>query len=226
MSGVSTAVRTLLDQVGFVLEYPAENFSARVATAKALADHAAELLDGAEAGERLAAAAAALAEDLDVRGADWAAERYTVLFDMSPVCTLAVGYHVFGETYARGEFLAGLTGELRRHGVSAGTELPDYLPVLLRLLGRMQDAEDRQLLLSVALLPALDKMQQQLETASDPWSEVLRVLPEVLKVSFPDEVSLPDDLIALHDPSIPGGEFVGKEVASVSLPPAQDTTHA
>lgn len=226
MSRVSTSVRTLLDQVGFVLGYPADAFSARVGTAKALADHAAELLDGAEVGERLAAAAAALAEDLDVRGPDWAAERYTVLFDMSPVCTLAVSYHVFGETYARGEFLAGITGELREHGVSAGKELPDYLPVLLELLGRMQDAEDRRLLLSVILLPALDKMLQELETASDPWSEVLRVLPDVLKASFPDEVSLPDDLVALHDPSIPGGEFIGKEVESVNLPPAQDTTHA
>jgi nitrate reductase molybdenum cofactor assembly chaperone len=214
MSGVDTTVRTLLDQVGVVLGYPGHACATRVATAKALADHAAELLDGADAGKRLAAAAAALAEDLDVRGPDWAAERYTVLFDMSPVCTLAVGYHVFGETYARGEFLAGLVGELREHGVSMGEELPDHLPVLLQLLGRMQDAEDRRLLLSVVLLPGLDKMLSELETANDPWSKVLRALPDVLKESFPDEVSLPDDLVALHDPSIPGGEFIGQEVAT------------
>jgi len=211
MSGVDTTVRTLLDQVGLVLGYPGIAFSTRVATARALAEHAADSLDGAEAGERLAAAAAVLAEDLDVRGRDWAAERYTVLFDMAPVCTLAVSYHLFGETYARGEFLAGITGELRRHDVSAGEELPDHLPVLLQLLGRIDDPEDRRLLLSIILLPGLDKMLQELESASDPWSGVLRVLPDVLKESFPDEVSLPDDLVALHDPSIPGGEFIGKD---------------
>ena len=160
MSRVESTVRTLLDQVGVVLEYPADAFSSRIATAKALADHAAELLDGADAGQRLSAAAAALASDLDMRGPDWAAERYTVIFDMSPVCTLAVGFHVFGETYARGEFLAGITGELREHGVSPGDELADHLPVLLQLLGRMEDAEDRQLLLSIILLPGLDKMLQ------------------------------------------------------------------
>ena len=214
MSGVDTRIRTLLDQVAFVLCYPAEAFSSRRATAKALADHAAELLDGSAAGAELAAAAAALADDLDMRGAEWAAERYTVIFDMSPVCTLAVGFHVFGETYARGEFLAGITGELRGHGVSAGNEIADHLPVLLQLLGRMADAEDRQLLLSVILMPGLAKMLQELESASDPWSGVLRTLPAVLTEAFPDEVSLPDDLIATHDPCIPAGEFLGKEAAT------------
>lgn len=214
MKSVDSRIRTLLDQVAFVLGYPAEAFETRMATAKALAEHAADLLDGAEAGAGLAAAAGALAEDLDVRGADWAAERYTVIFDMSPVCTLAVGFHVFGETYARGEFLAGITGELRQHDVSAGDELADHLPVLLQLLGRMEDAEDRQLLLSIILLPGLDKMLQELKSASDPWSGVLRTLPGVLKEAFPDEVSLPDDLVSLHDPCIPGAEFIGKEVGT------------
>ena len=35
-------------------------------------------------------------------------ELYTVTFDLNPVCTLDVGYHVFGESYKRGAFLAGL----------------------------------------------------------------------------------------------------------------------
>ncbi len=214
MSANGLRIRTLLDDVGTVLGYPAEDFSARVATAKLLADHTADALGGSTAGRDLAAAAAALAEDLDMRGPDWAAERYTVLFDMSPVCTLAVGYHVFGETYARGEFLAGLTGELREHGVSAREELPDHLPVLLQLLGRMEDAEDRRLLLSVVLLPGLEKMLQELKTASDPWSGVLRALPAVLREAFPDEVTLPADLVAVHDPNIPGAAFTGKEAPS------------
>jgi nitrate reductase molybdenum cofactor assembly chaperone len=212
MSRVDTGVRKVLDQVGVVLGYPADAFATRLATARALAERAGSI-PGGDVGMRLGAAAAALAEDLDMRGAEWAAERYTVLFDMSPVCTLAVGYHVFGETYARGELLAGLTGELREHGVSCGDELPDHLPVLLQLLGSMPHAEDRRLLLSVVLLPGLEKMLQELESASDPWSGVVRMLPDLLRELFPDEVSLPADLVAVQDPSIPGGSFIGKEVA-------------
>jgi len=214
MSGADPRVRSLLDQVGVVLGYPGDGFDTRLATAKGLAEHAANLLDGVAAGELLAAAAAELVADLDLRGPDWSSERYTVLFDMQPVCTLAVGYHVFGETYARGELLAGLTGELRAYDISPGDELPDHLPVLLQLLGRMKDSEDRRLLLSVVLLPGLEKMLQELESASDPWSKVLRALPDVLRTAFPHEVSLPEDLAAIHDPSIPGGAFVGKEVTT------------
>src|SRR5690242_1791168 len=35
-------------------------------------------------------------------------ERYTQTFDLNPVCTLEVGYHLFGESYKRGLFLANL----------------------------------------------------------------------------------------------------------------------
>ena len=35
-------------------------------------------------------------------------ELYTRTFDLNPVCALEVGYHLFGENYKRGEFLANL----------------------------------------------------------------------------------------------------------------------
>ena len=67
-------------------------------------------------------------------------------------------------------------------------------------------------MLSVILMPGLTCMLKALETASDPWSDLLRALPDVLSEAFPGEVDLPEDLVSLHDPSIPGGEFIGKEV--------------
>ncbi|HSE32303.1 MAG TPA: hypothetical protein VLA93_12100, partial [Pyrinomonadaceae bacterium] len=35
-------------------------------------------------------------------------ELYTRTFDLNPACALEIGYHLFGENYKRGEFLANL----------------------------------------------------------------------------------------------------------------------
>lgn len=107
-------------------------------------------------------------------------ERYTALFDMNPLCTLHVGYHLFGDTYPRGEFLAGLGAELRRAGVSTNGDLPDFLPTVLRLLDRLDDPEGRRALQEAALLPALGRMSAALGESKDSWSQVLRALPEAL----------------------------------------------
>lgn len=114
-------------------------------------------------------------------------ERYTALFDLNPVCTLNLGYHVFGDTYPRGAFLAGLAGELRRRGLDPGQELPDYLPTVLRLLARLDCVEEAQPLLSIGVLPGLAKIGAALRDSSDPWSDLLRSLPAWLEELLPDE---------------------------------------
>ncbi len=107
-------------------------------------------------------------------------ERYTGLFDLNPIATLNLGYHVFGDTYQRGEFLAGLAGELRERGLEPGLDLPDYLPTVLRLLARVEPLEEAGLLLSVGVLPGLAKMREALKDSHDPWSRLLRALPDLL----------------------------------------------
>jgi nitrate reductase delta subunit len=89
-------------------------------------------------------------------------EAYTRAFDMSPGTTLEVGWHLFGDTYKRGQFLAYLRGELRQRGVEAGSELPDHLGVLLRLMPRLSN-EDSIGLAEDCLLPALDRLIVPLE---------------------------------------------------------------
>jgi nitrate reductase delta subunit len=96
------------------------------------------------------------------------------------VCTLHVGYHVFGDTYPRGEFLAALGAELRQAGVSTNGDLPDFLPTVLRLLARLEEPEGRQALRQHALLPALQRMRTALVASQDPWSRLLRALPGAL----------------------------------------------
>jgi len=167
---MSLDARTL-DALAACLEYPTPDTAARArAAAGGLAtDH-----------PLLSAALWNLAVYLERDVAREAEERYTALFDVNPVCTLHVGYHVFGDTYPRGELLAALAAELRRHGIGTNGDLPDFLPTLLRLLGRLEDPEDRRLLRALALLPALRRMAGLLEDSKDAWSRILCALPAEL----------------------------------------------
>src|SRR3972149_6407406 len=59
-------------------------------------------------------------------------EVYTRTFDMQPVCYPYVGYHLFGESYKRGAFMAQLNEGYRTYGYSSGNELPDHVGIILR----------------------------------------------------------------------------------------------
>jgi nitrate reductase delta subunit len=167
--------RETLDLLARCLEYPASDTPAlaRCAAERAASDHIA-----------LARALWDLAVWLETTPAGEAEERYTALFDLTPVCSLHVGYQVFGDTYPRGAFIAGLSGELRRSGLTA-SGLPDELPTVLRLLGRLPDPEDAATLLQLAVLPALKKMSEALAESSNPWGGVISALPELLSEAGP-----------------------------------------
>ena len=162
--------RETLDLVAQSLEYPTAHTAqrARSAAERSAGDHTA-----------LARALWELAVWLETAPIGQAEERYTALFDLNPVCTLHVGYQVFGDTYQRGAFIANLAGELRKAGVEKGDDLPDFLPVVLRLLGAI-DPTEAEPLLSIVVGPALAKMTQALGGSRSPWSDVIRALPELL----------------------------------------------
>lgn len=107
-------------------------------------------------------------------------ERYSGLFDLRPVCTLHLGYHLFGEAYQRGALLAGLVAEMRKAGMVPEGDLPDFLPSVLRLLATLPPGEDRETLVDALLLPALTRMTDAVKEVSNPWAEVLRSLPAFL----------------------------------------------
>lgn len=109
-----------------------------------------------------------------------AEEHYTKLFDLDPACTLHVGYHLFGEDYQRGALLAQLRVELRTAGIEENNDLPDFLPLLLRLLPRLPSDEDRAALTNLLLLPAIDRMVSDLHRVSDPFAVLIRTLPQLL----------------------------------------------
>lgn len=69
-----------------------------------------------------------------------------------------VGYILFGEDYKRGEFLVQMNKVHARYGHELGSELGDYLPRMINLLGLINEEEEREELTLKILIPAIEKM--------------------------------------------------------------------
>jgi nitrate reductase delta subunit len=119
-------------------------------------------------------------------------ELYTGTFDLQAVCYPYVGYHLFGDNYKRGMFMAQLNAGYRERGFSAGKELPDHVAVILRFLAPVPEAERSgasvsenefsQGLLHEGLIPAVDTMVKAFGNQSDnPYAGVIRALLLVLR---------------------------------------------
>ena len=113
-------------------------------------------------------------------------EMYTRTFDLNPSCTLEIGWHLFGETYKRGSFLANVREALRVHEVPEGSALPDYLPTLLRLLPKLRH-DDAQDLVRDCVLPALEKLRGAVGEGAGPYANLLESLQLLLKDLAPGE---------------------------------------
>lgn len=119
-------------------------------------------------------------------------EAYTSTFDINAVCHLDVGYQLFGEDYKRGALLVELSRVQREAGAPVGTELADHLPVLLRLLPKMEDSEERTELVRRLLLPAIEKMIASFpEASSNVYRSSLRVTASVLETDFGSRIEFP-----------------------------------
>ncbi len=123
-------------------------------------------------------------------------ELFIQTFDLSPVCSLEMGWHLFGENYDRGLLLVKMRQQLRAHGLPETSELPDHLTHGLRLLARMDRASGAYFAEAV-VLPALDKMLAALRGKDNPYEHVLEAARLAVRTGFPE---LPPDL------AIPAGE--------------------
>lgn len=113
-------------------------------------------------------------------------EMYTRTFDLNPSCTMEIGWHLFGETYKRGSFMANVRETLRTHEVAEGSALPDYLPTLLRLLPKLRH-DDAQDLVRDCILPALEKLRGAVGEGAGPYANLLESLQLLLKDLAPGE---------------------------------------
>jgi nitrate reductase delta subunit len=112
-------------------------------------------------------------------------ELFVRTFDLSPVCSLEMGWHLFGENYDRGLLLVKMRQQLRTHAIRETNELPDHLTSGLRLVAVMQRAEGAYFVEAV-VLPALQKMIAALEGKQNPYQHVLLAARNLLRADFPE----------------------------------------
>jgi nitrate reductase molybdenum cofactor assembly chaperone len=119
-----------------------------------------------------------------------AQELYTRTFDINPVCTLEVGWHIYGEDYARGAFLVKMRQELRDKNLPESRELPDHLTHVLALLGRLA-GEEADELVARYLVPAADKMLAGMSKNGSPYEAVLETVVKVARKDHDVEAVAP-----------------------------------
>ena len=142
-------------------------------------------------------------------------ELYTQAFDLNPICTLELGWQLFGENYSRGEFLVEMRQTLRRLDVPESTELPDHITHVLAAFGRMP-AKEADRFASRFLLPALEKMLQGLSGKQCPYEDVLEAIRAV--VLSPYGANIPS-------PSASEGPLCHCPSLALRLGPASEEVH-
>ena len=167
---MSLPVGVALESLGAVLAYPREGYQARVAECR-------KLLRGAD--EEAAAAMDAFCGSTEELNQVELEELYTRTFDLNPVCTLEVGWHIYGEQYRRGRFLVQARDLLQRVGIDEQGELPDHLMSLLPALIHIEP-DDAAVFAGTYLVPAVDKMLSGLEGKANPYEQVLRAVRQLL----------------------------------------------
>lgn len=162
----------LYDQLGALLRYPDAAYLADVDTCGHTL--AAEEPDVAARVERFAAGVREMSvTDLE--------ELFTRTFDINPVCSLEVGWQLFGEEYERGTFLVRMRQEMRRLGLAESTELPDHLAHVLAVLGRME-ADRADDFAAACVLPAVERMCASLVGKDVPYEHALEAIRTFLAV--------------------------------------------
>lgn len=165
---MKTAIR--IDRLAGLFAYPTDGLAHEV-------DVALEVLETLE--QRHADALLPLVEVLRDRPVEEIEELYTRTFDINPACSLEIGWHLFGEDYARGAFMVRVREALRRSGVEESAELPDHLTHVLPLIVALEEEEATELATRF-VLPSMDKMLEGFADTANPWRPALVMIRDVL----------------------------------------------
>ncbi len=115
-------------------------------------------------------------------------ELFTRTFDLNPLCTLEIGWQLYGEDYGRGEFLVKMRQHLRNCGIPESGELPDHLSHALTLLAKLPEEEAAEFA-SVYLLSAIDKMRNAWKENRNGYAHLLEATFALLSTQFPYDPS-------------------------------------
>jgi|SRR5690625_893679 len=112
-------------------------------------------------------------------------ELHTQTFDLRPVCSPHIGFHLFGESYKRGSLMAELKREYYTYGIEEGSEIPDHISLILQYLSVLSNLETEQKLyedlLELCFCPGLEKMISTFEETTNPYKYLLESLSILLK---------------------------------------------
>ena len=109
-------------------------------------------------------------------------EEYSRIFDLSPETCLNMTYHRCGDGRERGLALAGLIGLYRNSGYEIlGSELPDYLPLILEFLSICDEEASLKIIKEWA--DQVEKLAQHLKENESPYVALLETLCELFTVS-------------------------------------------
>jgi nitrate reductase molybdenum cofactor assembly chaperone len=166
------AMKSIYENLADLLDYPVADWQSRC-------DECKELLTAGS--ESFVSQFSLFASETERLSLSELQELYTRTFDLSPVCALDIGYHLFGEDYKRGVFLANLRETEAPFDLGQEHQLPDYLPVLLRLLTKLDDEELRSALIADCMIPALEKMLKTLSEGENPYRHLIAAVNTKLK---------------------------------------------
>lgn len=143
---------------------------------------------------------------LERHSLDEVEEAFTGTFDINPACALEIGWHLFGEEYARGLFLVRMREELKKYGLEESAELPDHITHVLSVIAAMPEAEARRFVVA-CVLPAVRKMSAALEGKDSPYGSVVSCLALILHHVWGEGEELTDGSENEHPDAsaIPGG---------------------
>ena len=121
-------------------------------------------------------------------------EDYVDLFELSPQCALYLGAHTYEEPTTcataavsdRNEYMIELVGLYKHFGQNPnGTELPDYLPLMVDFLALTTASKDdpvRVKFCDESLLPFLPPIRSRLGELETPYRHLLDALEQVIKL--------------------------------------------
>jgi nitrate reductase delta subunit len=166
------AMKSIYENLADLLDYPVADWQSRC-------DECKELLTAES--ESFVSQFSLFATETEKLSLSELQELYTRTFDLSPVCALDIGYHLFGENYKRGVFLANLRETEAPFDLGQEHQLPDFLPVLLRLLTKLDDEGLRSALIVDCMIPALEKMLKTLSEGENPYRHLIAAVNTKLK---------------------------------------------
>jgi len=140
-------------------------------------------------------------------------EYYLKTFDVQAVCSLDIGYVLFGEDYKRAQLLVNLQSEHKTAGIDCGSELGDHLPNVLTLLSKTNDPDFAEELGFIITSQAVRFMITKFKNVDNIYKDMLEILLVFLRNDFKGDQLLE---YALPEQTFEGaGEFAIPSAKSV-----------